>query len=259
MDSDKIFAETHCSEKPVENMKETLPVVPSDAQFVMALTSKATSSLDSIEMELQAYMDCVVEDVYEVSSPLDYESLTFGAKSDVSGVYGGYDHETGPSVGQSQSWLSGGYEDRGACSGQQTYQPNFTSHYGMNVAQEALEFVVGEIDLELYNNGMQDEDEDSEYGIFCDAIPEDDATVRDDTNFSFGPMAASSASDANDHGDNGWSVLLPERFSQGRAILLGISEPGIAVERPSKPVRTVLQAEAVVAKGLREHWLPQKF
>lgn len=60
-----------------------------------------------------------------------------------------------------------------------------------------------------------------------------------------------------DEVDDG-TVLIPQRFSQGREILLGLLQPDGIPQELLKPVPTVLHAEADVAKNLKEHWLPQK-
>ncbi|KAF7433141.1 hypothetical protein PC9H_005090 [Pleurotus ostreatus] len=58
------------------------------------------------------------------------------------------------------------------------------------------------------------------------------------------------------------SSIAPQRFYQGRALLLGLSDPGVispVVLRREAGSRPVSVAEKDVVRGLRGHWQPQRF
>ncbi|KAF9498425.1 hypothetical protein BDN71DRAFT_1443248 [Pleurotus eryngii] len=58
------------------------------------------------------------------------------------------------------------------------------------------------------------------------------------------------------------SSIAPQRFHQGRALLLGLSDPGVispVVLRREAGSRPVSVAEKDVVRGLRGHWQPQRF
>ncbi|KAI0939435.1 hypothetical protein AcV5_000857 [Taiwanofungus camphoratus] len=58
---------------------------------------------------------------------------------------------------------------------------------------------------------------------------------------------------------NGASGLYPQLFSQGRALLLGLSGSDALGTASTEDCDAVSSAEKDVAKNLRGHWLPQKF
>jgi hypothetical protein len=68
--------------------------------------------------------------------------------------------------------------------------------------------------------------------------------------------ASNSTSCLGDSGDT--SIVLTQRFTQGRALLLGISGQNDGDNFASRKFSLVSCAEADVAKSLKAHWLPQR-
>jgi hypothetical protein len=256
---------------PLDKAMGTLPVIPSAQSLVTAISNgyqpsrklvASPSSLDSIEIELREYMDHVIGNADEVATQSEYPGAFPIAESDVFEAHSGFHDQGESSIRDLQAWPPGGYEHMDVYCGQPIHPPDLDVYNGLEVEQDTWNGTDNGNDMagfDFNDEEMQDEDDlgDSEYGSFYDSFEgiQYDITARQDANsLSQASEAATSVDD-----DVG-PVLLTQRFSQGRAILLGISEPGITtMEGSSKPVQTVSHAEAVVAKSLREHWLPQKF
>ncbi|KIM90715.1 hypothetical protein PILCRDRAFT_811175 [Piloderma croceum F 1598] len=256
---------------PLDKAMGTLPVVPSAQSLVTAISNgyqpsrklvASPSSLDSIEIELREYMDHVIGNADEVAVHFEYPGAIPGPESDVFEAHSDFHDQDESSTGDLQAWRPGGYEHMDVYRDEPIYPSDLDAYDGLEVEQDTWNGTDNGNDMAGFDfdeEEMQDEDDldDSEYGSFYDPFEgiRNDVTARQDANSSSQASETATSVDV----DVG-PVLLTQRFSQGRAILLGISEPGITtMERSSKPVETVSHAEAVVAKSLREHWLPQKF
>jgi hypothetical protein len=262
LNSDENFPDTHCSAIPLEGDMQTPPVIQSDQNLLTAISRgyhtstqlvAPQSSLDSIEMELRDYADYAMANIYGVSSQFDYQGVTWEAENPVVETENeSYGDEVESSFGDPHGWPSGGYQ---AMYAYQTTLSDFVGFDTLGVEQEIWNGIVVGNDIagfERYNVEMQDEAdiEDSEYGPHHDLSQED---IQCDITSNRGHPSA------DDDEDDDGPAFLTQRFSQGRAILLGLSQPGNILERSSKPTGMVSHAEAAVAKSLREHWLPQKF
>jgi hypothetical protein len=267
--SEEILSETHYPAIPLEKAMVALPIVGdiSSGYQPSKQLAAAPSSLDSIEMELREYMDNAMTNANEFSLPFEYEGETPWAASGIFEFYHSHNDEDESSVRDLLAWPPDGYERMNVYHSQPLHPGDFTGPHGLEVEQEEWNGSVdanGMAGFSLYDKEIQDEDDlnDSEYASFYDLSDEDiqyDITARQDADSSSQPNGTVRSVE-DEYNDDGGSALLTQRFSQGRAILLGISAPGIAtVEGFSRPVQTVSHAEAAVAKALREHWLPQKF
>lgn len=251
---------------PLDKAMGTLPVVPSAQSLVTTISNghqpsrklvASPSSLDSIEIELREYMDHVIGNAAEVAVQFKYPGAIPRAESD---VHSGFHDQDESSTGDLQAWPPSEYEHMDLYRGQPIYPSDLNAYNGPEVEQDTWNGTDNGNDTAGFDfeeeMQVQDDIDNSEYGSFYDPFQgfQYDITAKQDTNSSY--QASETATSIDD--DVG-PVLLTQRFSQGRAILLGISEPGITTMERSKLVQTVSHAEAVVAKSLREHWLPQKF
>ena len=253
----------HYSAIPPDNVMGTLPVVPSVQSLVTAISNgyqpswkvaASPSSLDSIEIELQEYMDHVIGNADEITAQFEHPCGIPNAESDVFEAHGDFHDRDESSFGDLL-----GYEHMDVYCGQPVHPSDLDAYKRLEIEQVPWDGTGNGNDMDFDEEEMEDEDDldDSEYGSY-DHFEEGiqyDITARQAT------TSSSQVSETATSVDNDvWPALLTQRFSQGRAILLGISELGITIMKgSSKPVQTVSHAEAVVAKNLREHWLPQKF
>lgn len=259
LDSAENFPDAHCLAIPLEGGRKTPPIIQSDQDLLTAISHgyhtstqlvAPQSSLDSIEMELRDYADYAMANTYGVSPQYDYQGEIWEAENPVVETENeSYSDEVESFFGDPQG---GGYQ---AMDAYQTTLSDFAGFDTLSVEQDIRnEIVVGNniAGFERCNVEMQDEAdiEDLEYSTHFDLFQED--IQHDITSNRDHPLAD------NDEDDDG-PALLTQWFSQGRAILLGLSQPGSILERSSKPMGMVSHAEATVAKSLREHWLPQKF
>lgn len=263
--SEELFSNVHNHAiSPPARVMRAPPIVRSDQNLVTAVSNwyhppkrlvTPPSSPDSIEMELQDYMDCKMANNVEGNlSQFDYYNydVSEGQYDVFDAVYESYDDEGEPSFEDPQGWSSGGLEHIDIYPGQQIDLSDLVGHPVLEVDPEDWNGIVAGNDMVGFEplNEMQDIEDDSEYG----SLHHDD---HEDIQYDNTRLSHATAASVDD-GDR--SVLLTQRFSQGRAILLGFSEPGNPLENSSEQrVRTVSHAEVAVAKSLREHWLPQKF
>jgi len=254
MSSDDFLPAADYPTTSLERPMETLPIPRSDYNL-SAVTSNGyhnskhfaapPPSFDSIDMELQEYMD------YTITNPYGGVSLQFGYEGEISKVESdtsdaNYNDNGESYVGYPHDRLS---EDMNTYPLQQMDPEDFVRYDEPEAEQEAWDGILlgndkpgfGLCDGEVqHENGIEDSE--------CNSMHED---------IQYGTVAESSLSYGNVD-DYGGCDLLTQRFSQGRAILLGLSEAGNAPDESSK-LRVISHVEATVAKSLREHWLPQKF
>lgn len=237
-------------------------------------TVACPSSVDSIEMELRDHRDTLhTHGTRRMSEKQTDEIL--GAENDVYNFDYNFDFDYESCMGVQEIYLRDSQDDMSelemkdeyAYYNQQIGSPMLDEYGGMNAEQDVIPdgnaFVVGN-DMSgsgLYEFGMEEEAgiEDFEYVSPHDPFHE---IIHYDANISCGTAYSScqgTSAPLDDYTSDEKSVLLTERFSQGRAMLLGLSNSENHPQESSKPIRRVSHVEADVAKNLTEHWLPQRF
>lgn len=221
-----------------------------------------SSAVDSIEMELRAYMDNIDTEGIRQTSNKDKNEI-FGASNDC-GNCESYVDDQQLYFGDSQDGMSE-LEMKNDYAHYDQHMASMLDEYGgMNAEQGTVSDYIPCDDMSGFIPYEFATDDDTgigdfEYGPLQDPFDESvqyDSTVSPGVEYS--PCQGTVAVFDDNTGDEG-QVLLTERFSQGRAILLGLSDLGNHPQESVKPIGTVLHAEADVARSLTEHWLPQRF